>query len=248
LLVVGGVAFVFIYPPTRNWIFKNTQEGIHQVEGFPEAKTPKEAMELFEKAIKERNYKAAARYCNEDYAKLLERGHDGARAVGTKLDEIYNLLQRDQRRSPRATGLLMGVDPFPKNFDVDTQSIKEVKDKKGEFWEGKFRVIKPVIDEARNRDTEQPGDIARLDAKIFNKWPLMPEKFADFAHVQIKKEKDNVWKLQFTPKVKDCDYFLGTYKTYVTACERYIDYYNREKSLQPDEVGRKLLDDFSQAR
>ena len=70
-------------------------------------------MDNFTKAVKDRNYQAAARYCSEDYAKMLENANEAGRKTGKKLDQIYNVMHNKGLYTPMAIDLLLSMDPFP---------------------------------------------------------------------------------------------------------------------------------------
>ena len=165
LLVMGGVAFVFIHEPTRSWVFKKTKDVANQAEGYSLAKTPRDALDNFTKAVKDRNYQAAARYCSEDYAKMLENANEAGRKTGKKLDQIYNVMHNKGLYTPMAIDLLLSMDPFPDTYKVKDGSLKETK--KGEVAEVSFEFSlegKPKPASGRDLTSQE---MEKIDPKMF---------------------------------------------------------------------------------
>jgi hypothetical protein len=224
LAIIGGLAFVFIHEPTRNWVFKRSKDAAHLAEGYSYAKTPREAVDSFIKAVKARNFSAAARYCSEDYAKVLDRLHGPASDTATRLDRIAGILHEKGYRTPMSASILWGMDPFPETFKLKPDSVKEIK--KGELAEVVFEYDpRPATAEGLELS---PSDGKKIDPKLFMVFPLVPENLMA-PHVEIKMDKKNdAWKIEFIPKKDQCDYFIDNYKRYLPSYDEYLDEMRRE--------------------
>jgi hypothetical protein len=100
---------------------------VDQASGYPDAKTPKEAGDLFRKAIKERKYDMAARYCTDKYAEMLRKGDQGAAKFGEAIDNVsYQMSQRSVMTDEMKI-VLFCLDPFPKDVSltVSNETDKE---------------------------------------------------------------------------------------------------------------------------
>ncbi|MBI3409414.1 MAG: hypothetical protein HY040_13820 [Planctomycetes bacterium] len=126
--IVGGAGYVLVFK--RDWLFKKAQEGTELAQGYTPAATPQEAMDQFRKAIKERKFNTAAKYCTGDYAEQLRHAHDAANAMGTVLDEISYYAKDKGYSSPNTKTLLLRMDPFPTNFKIKDAPKFKGDDKK----------------------------------------------------------------------------------------------------------------------
>jgi hypothetical protein len=109
---VGGGVYLWVYKK------KEVKELADSARGYPEAKTPKEAADLFVKAIKERKYDKAAKYTTGKYAELLNKGDDAARKLGEAIDNVSYQMQERSVMTDEMKIVLYGLDPFPKNITV----------------------------------------------------------------------------------------------------------------------------------
>jgi hypothetical protein len=239
ILILGGVAFVFIHEPTRSWVFSSTEEAAFRAQGYRYAESPREALEFFAKAIKARNYKAAARYCSDDYAKTLVKGHNAGSSVGGQLDKIHNMLQEKGFMTPMSLDLVLGMDPFPDTFKVNTD-VKEIT--KGETAQGFFEP-EPRRPPSTGR-TLKVEEAAGLDQKLFAKFCMMPYSF--FGPLEIKKDNKG-WKIAFYARPEDCDYFVERYQSYVEGYKAYADTMVNERKLKED-AAQELLDVLRKSR
>jgi hypothetical protein len=237
LAIGGGIAFCFIHKPTRDWITTHFHEAAHQADGFPLAKTPKEAADNFVRAVKERKYKSAARYCSEDYAKMLEKADAAGNSVGTALDRIYNGLENKHFSTLKTHTIIVNMDPFVTDFKIKPDSIKETK--KGELAEVIFESEPRPVPKTGRGMTED--DIKRIDPKLYQKFPLMPKNIFMSKHEIKYDKKEECWKIVFTPQTKDCDYFVENYKRYLETYRLYSDELLQERKLI-DAAERELLD------
>ena len=84
--------------------------------GYPAAKNPKEAADLFIKAIKARDYKDAAKYCTDAYSRELLKANDAALELGKGVDNLRSRLNDDQLMTRELDGILFYLDPLPKQL------------------------------------------------------------------------------------------------------------------------------------
>lgn len=112
LAIAGGGAYLWIYKK------KEVKEQIDSARGFEEAKTPKEAADLFRKAIKERKYDMAAKYCTPKYAEILRSGDEAARKLGKAIDNLSYQLTEQSVMTDEMRVVLYGFDPFAKDISI----------------------------------------------------------------------------------------------------------------------------------
>lgn len=246
LAIGGGIAFCFIHTPTREWIFNQFEEAAHRADGFPLAKTPKEAVDLYVRAINERKYKSAARYVTKDYAELLRKADSAGQAVGKQLQRIYNLMEDKGYRTAKVHVVLIEMDPFPADFKIKPDSIKETKTK--ELAEVVFEQDPKAIPKKGAELTD--SEIKQFDPKMWKKFPLMPKEFTHEKKggifvprkQEIKFEKEcECWKIDFKPQTSECDYFLEHYKRYVEGYKKFADEMIQERKLI-DDAERELFE------
>ena len=117
--VVGGGIYLYVYKK------KEVKELVDSAKGYPEAKTPKEAADYFRKAIKERKYDTAAKYCTEKYAEILRKGDDAAEKLGKAIDNVaYQMTERSVMTDEMRI-ILYGFDPFPKDIIITVSKETE---------------------------------------------------------------------------------------------------------------------------
>jgi hypothetical protein len=134
LALLGGAGYVWFFK--REWLFERVQEGKNLVEGYTPAKTPSDAAEKFRKAIKDRNYQAAALYCSGEYGEQLTRCHDAAREIGQSLDKLRNIMEEKGLNTDNGKMMLYHLDPFPPGLKLkEVQKVETKGDKKGEVKE-----------------------------------------------------------------------------------------------------------------
>lgn len=107
LLVGGGVAA---------WVYFGDD-----IRGFPNAKSASQAADLFAKAVKERDYKTAAKYCTKAYAEQLIKGHDKGKAVGEAIDDLKSRMEQSGVSTDETKLVLFLIDPLPKAFTIATK-------------------------------------------------------------------------------------------------------------------------------
>jgi hypothetical protein len=222
--IVGGGAFVFFFKP--EWIGmaqKKAKEAFQtHVEGYGPAKSPREAMDQFLKAVKARNYNAAAVYATKDYAEELTKAHDGARALGEAIDKVSSYLEEKQLGSEKATQLLVMLDPFPAAYLEG--SVKEVKGKKDENAKqvAAFLFKPPAFPQGY-----RPDELRSLDPKIIGLNALGAPTLSNLGLHQFKSEGEGdamAWKIDFqvNEQVHEAiKYFNSNYKRYVSAMDNF---------------------------
>jgi hypothetical protein len=245
--IVGGGAFVFFFKP--EWIGmakKKVGEAIQtHIEGYGPAKSQREAMDQFLKAVKARNYKAAAVYSTKEYAEELTKAHDGARALGNAIDSVSSYLEEKQLGSDKATQLLVMLDPFPAAYLEG--SVKEVKGKKDENLKVAAFLFKPPV------FVYQPADLQSLDRKIIGLNALGAPTLTDGGVHQFKSEGDGeamAWKIDFpvNEQVHEAiKYFNSNYKRYVSAMDNFRTTIRTESMLR-DKVAPELLDVLNKSK
>lgn len=148
--VVLGIGYVVIFK--QEWIFK----GKMLVSGYTPADSPQKALDLFAKAIKDRDYQTAAQYVDGDYAAELERAHATARPLAQTLDQMTEWIKNKAFWTKKTSILLWSLDPFPKNFTPGQISKQEGDKAWGEYNS------EPVTE----FDPNMP--VKNLDAKMFS--------------------------------------------------------------------------------
>lgn len=232
LVIAGAAAYLYFF----QWDFvTGLFEDVRlNMAGYTAAKSPEDAMDRFAKAIKERDYNAAARYCTKDYAALLVKGKKAAYEIGWRIDRLKNLMEEKGLNTDRGLIILYGLDPFPALFDRSSDTkIKEVK--KGED---------KMIGAFKSTPVSVSADVSKvqgLDVKMFRN-ALMPYNTASrpefvnsgvFYSVLLVPDGDGdsrTWKLDIPTEdiTKDeIDHMVKHYKSYTNALDNLLDYIRR---------------------
>ncbi|WP_020475767.1 hypothetical protein [Zavarzinella formosa] len=93
--------------------------------GYGVAKTPDECVVRFNKAIKDRNYKMAAKYCTKDYAEQLVKGADAGKQLGNAIDDLTYRMEKDGVMTKEVEAILYYNDVFPKSVTASLQSATD---------------------------------------------------------------------------------------------------------------------------
>jgi hypothetical protein len=230
--IVGGIGYVLVFK--RDWLFQKVEEGTRLAQGYSAAKTPSDAMDLFRKAVKDRDYKTAATYCMGDYAEQLTKGHDAGRAVGKLIDGIVNFMENKGLKTEKAMTALYSLDPFPGNFKV-----KDAPQKKDDAKAiGQFE-LEPIS----NVNLLVMQQIGNVDPLMF-KHNLAPLDIRVVEINQTGKGKENAWKLNFPlqpGQVQLISHFLDHHKTYVTGLERFRTELTNERYGSKREFENQLI-------
>lgn len=242
LAIVGGAGFVLIFK--RDWLFSKVKEGTQLLEGYTPAKSPREAMELFMKAVKARNYDAASKYVTGEYEEKLRKAHAGASELGGLIDAINLTIDDKGFKDEKITFVLYNLDPFPNNFKVG--DVKETKDKD--------KALGAFVLEQINLGSAPPPEIKPLDFKMFTnslRNPVVgpnPTKLAVIT-LEIKAVKkgdsdEKHWIIDVPMNQLQHDqilYFTDHYKSYVGGMKEFRDRLRQGRYLK-DQVLRELTD------
>ena len=180
-VVLAGVGYLVI--------FKKKQLGqlADSASGFPDAKSPKEAVDLFRKAIKERSYKMAAKYCTKPFADDLLKGAEAGTALGEQIDALVSRMNDDKVMTDELRLILFYYDPFWKELNP-TISNETATDATA--------IIKLeglTIPGTQVRPFEQWSINAKMFRTLSRSFPLPGGVY----NVPVKKEGE-IWKLSFT--------------------------------------------------
>jgi hypothetical protein len=236
--IIGGIAFVFIFRPDLVKKGKDAvEQGIQAAEGYTAAKTPREAMDQFVKAIKDRNYKAAALYSTSDYADKLKRAHTACRSLGQAIDTLGNYIDEKGFKNDKCTQLLMILDPFPPYLKIVEQ--KEVNGQE----RGAFIIDAPKITEGY----QQPPN--GLDKKLLvysNALGLPAGNALQATVVEIKSEgsgDSKTWKIDFKvpqPVHDGITWYMDNYKSYLEGLETFRGEVRQGRYLK-DQIAPELV-------
>ncbi|MBM4072570.1 MAG: hypothetical protein FJ271_27110 [Planctomycetes bacterium] len=242
LAIVGGIGYVLIFK--RDWIFSKAKEGLQLAQGYTPAKSPREAMELFMKAVKERNYDAASKYVTGDYEEKLRKAHAGASELGGLIDAIHTTIEDKGFKDEKVTFVLYNLDPFPKNFKIG--EIKETKDKD--------KAVGAFVLEQINLGNAPPPEIKSLDFKMFTNGlrnpvvgpnPTKPGVIAlEIKAVKKGEGDEKQWLIDVPMNQVQHDqilYFTDHYKRYVSGMKEFRDRLRQGRYLK-DQVLRELTE------
>lgn len=253
LAIAGAAAYLYFF----QWDFvTGLFEDVRlNMAGYTAAKTPEDAMDRFAKAIKERDYNAAARYCTKDYAALLVKGKKAAYEIGWRIDRLKNLMEEKGLNTDRGLIILYGLDPFPALFERSSDTkIKEAK--KGED---------KMIGAFKSTPVSVSADVSKvqgLDVKIFRN-ALMPYNTAArpefvnsgvFYNVLIVPEGEGdarTWKLDIPNDEitrNEIDHMVKHYRSYANALDYLLDDIRRGRYASGKDFEQQLIDKFSDVK
>ncbi len=127
LAALFGGLWLFMYK--RKEIMTVVNEKVAEAKGFDKARTPQQAIDFFKKAIQERDYETAARYCTPKYAEQLRKCAKGATKLGKKIDDVRVALDKRGLASDTTRIALELIEPFPPDFETLDVQYKEGDDK-----------------------------------------------------------------------------------------------------------------------
>ncbi len=81
LLLITGVAYLGLFQ--RQAVMGLFKQARLNAKGYTPAKSPEEALDRFRKAVKDRDYEAAASYCGGDFVEQINKAAPGARYSAT---------------------------------------------------------------------------------------------------------------------------------------------------------------------
>ncbi len=247
LAIVGGAAFCLIHGPTREMIFGKAKELGQQARGFGVAKTPREAVDLFVRAVKERDYAAAAKYCSGDYADKLRKAHAGASELGGIIDGINSQIDDKGFKQDEITILLGALDPFPSNLKIG--DVKELKDKEGKSKDLAATVFLPEINP--NLQPIRATELQSLDQKMLVLYanclrsPILGPPLGTAMKIKaLGAGDDRHWEIDVPMTQFQHDaitYYMDHYKAYVQGMSNFRDHIRQGRFLK-DDLPRELKD------
>ncbi len=232
IAVVGGLAYLFVFQ--RDWIFRKGQEASELAAGYTAAQTPAEAMEQFRKAIQERKYSTAAKYCSGDYAQQLAKAHDAAAALAGLIDSLHSWMDGRSYKTDRAVTALFFLDPFPKNF-----KIKDVPKKDGEDRAFSHFEVEPISGVQGNLG----NDTGQLDPNMFRNCLVNPIMFSP-GKLELVREGDSSWKLKiplYTGQAQLIAHLKDNYKRYETDLSRFLSEVTNQRFESRDAFAKELV-------
>ncbi len=235
--LVGGGAYVFFFKP--EWIGlaeKKAKEAIQRIEGYAPAKSPREAMEQFHKAVQKRRYDAAAIYCSGDYAAKLKKASGSA-----VIDKLNNQIAEKGFPSPKITQVLLMLDPYPNIFK--TGEVKEAKEKEvayGMFVPDMTEPLPPIPN----------NELTGMDPKVFVELGNGGFGHALVIPLGVKLEirndsegEETNWKINYAvPQIQQegIEYLISHYQSYVEGLNTFRDELGRGRMLK-DQVFPELV-------
>lgn len=219
LAVVGIGAFLFMFK--REAVMDLVSSG----RGYPKAKTAQECVDNFKKAIADRKYDMAARYCTKEYAEQLTRGNEAAQGIGSAIDDLKHRMKNDGVMTEELEAILLLHDPLPPEIKLTVQSPGE---KEATALIG---VDAPDIGKAKST--------WQVDMRFIKAF------YSDYPRNDVKlvKESDG-WKLDFTvtPSMRErVDHLNRRHKDYVNAFKKMSEELRIERTTKA-EVSKRLLE------
>lgn len=210
---IGGFLYLFKREAVRG-LYESTR-------GYPEAKTPQEAVDLFKKAVAARRYDMAAKYCTKEYAEQLKKAAEAGKDMGTAIDDLTHRMKNDNVMTGEIEYILWLNDPMPKNFQVTLQTTGEKESTASLYAEA------PKV-----QDATKTWKFDRQFVQAF---------YVDQAtSVKVVKE-GSAWKLDFpvTPAVRNrIDRFIANHKDYVNALNKMSEEVRTERTTKLDVLTR----------
>jgi hypothetical protein len=234
LVVVAVAAYIGIFK--RDWFMSKVEEAKRTAKGYTPAKTHTEALDKFQKAIEDRDYKSAAYYCGGEYASELKEGANGGTELATTIDSLLDSMKKYGVKTDNGTYVLRLFEPFPKKIKFEKVTHKEGEDK-----------ATAILIE----DSDQLKEV-----NVRNRWKIDPQMirplvggFGGAIQVTLKPEgsgDDKHWLIYF-PENKSLHatvkHFNDKYDGYVTALRQLKQETIRDpgtKAAFESELRRKL--------
>jgi hypothetical protein len=95
--------------------------------GYPRATSPQQCVDQFKKAVKERRYTMAARYCTRDYAEQLTRGAEAGEDLGEAIDDLTHRMRNDGVLTSEIEYVLFLTDPLPPDLKLTIQTSTDTE-------------------------------------------------------------------------------------------------------------------------
>jgi hypothetical protein len=117
-----------------------------KIKGYGPADTPDDALEKFNKALEDRNYKAASRYLDGDYQVQFRKQAKMAEKLGKTIDNFRSVAKDFGVNANKIEELLLVLERFPKR--INTKDIKKTDDSSAVAVitsEGGSRLVGPEV-------------------------------------------------------------------------------------------------------
>jgi hypothetical protein len=239
LVIVGALVAGFVF---RGWVFDRLDASHQYSAGFKPATTPTEAMEKFREAIQQRRYKWAATYVTKDYADILTKTNEPAKAMGELIDHVANYMNDKGLRRDKTILLLHHLDAFPTNFKVYA-APKQTGDRAIGFF-----VWEPLsMNNPLNPGLTQ-SDVNGLDPRMLTR-VLVPVNLISPGGVELVKEGD-AWKINpvITPAhVDTVRWYHDHWKTYHTTLNDFRTYMTNGRYDSPQAFETEVVDAIRKA-
>ena len=217
-------------------------KGVQSATGYTPAKTPSEAMDLFQEAIQKRKYKFAAIYCSKNYAEVLERVGGSAAELGGTIDQIRDYAKEKALLTDHVVIALHKLDPFPKNFKIKGPPVQK----------GDAKAIGMITwDTLALKDPKTQFDpvIQQLDMSMFNNVLALPVSSASLQGIELLKDGE-AWKLNLpiTPQWEAAaNLFNERYKAYQKELGAFKIYMENDR-YTPESFEADVLKAFRDAK
>jgi len=225
LAVVGIGGFLYIFK--REAVL----EMLDSSRGYGKAKTPQECIDNFKKAVKERKYDKAAKYCTKEYAEQLTKGAEAGKELGTSIDDLHHRLKNDGVLTSEIEFILFLNDPLPPDLNLTLQTTGDKESMAA------ISVDNPVL---KSQQTKQwKYDTYFIKAFYFD-YPR--------GTVKLVKEGDT-WKIDIpvTPPMRSrVDLLVKNYKDYVNAFKKVSEEVRTERTTKLD-VATRLEEELAAA-
>jgi hypothetical protein len=223
-VLLAGYLGLFQREFVKGWFGKMTRHA----KGYSPAATPREALDKFRDAIRDRDYDTAATYCGGDYAELMRKSATAASSLGNTIDSLRDNMEEFGVKSDRTRLVLALLEPFPTNFKV-TQ-VKE---------QGEDRAYATIVEEG--------GAPIHLDR--YENWNIDPLMIRSLAkgipqQVELRREgsgAEKCWKIYFpvTPALNvSVDQLREKYQNYVRGMKKVISEVKNDPVTKSDVEAR----------
>jgi hypothetical protein len=234
-LVVVGIGYLALFQ--RDAVMALFQRAKLSAKGYKPARTPQEALDRFTEAIKDRDYEAAATYCDGDYSEQVRKAAPGARALGKAIDDLKHNMDQEGVKSDKVKFVLALLEPFPRSvkvLDMKTRGDAQA-----------FAVI-----------AEEDGGRLRVDGN-FEDWRLNPQLLRALVRglqptVELRRvgEGDNAhWKILFpvTPDLRNSvAYLQENGSNYARALDK-VKYALKRDAATKSDLERELRYELEEA-
>jgi hypothetical protein len=122
LAVIGGIVYAAVF----RW--DDIDDVVHYARYVP-AKTPAEAFDKFQAAVRARDFKLAAYYCGDDYAELMRKAAKGGTRLGKAVDNLRSVLELENIKTDNVAFILGQLEPFPTETHLVDLNCKEGSDR-----------------------------------------------------------------------------------------------------------------------